>query len=115
MADRPKALFAMRAQYLPQLFPTPLMRRLATLVDIDLSLVAQRFDRPEIAEALADAEILITGWGCPRVDQAVLAAAPRLRAVVHAAGSVRHLIDDACWDRGLLVSNAAQANAMPVA
>src|SRR3989442_9719903 len=105
MADRPKALFAMRAQYLPQLFPTPLMRRLATLVDIDLSLVAQRFDRPEIAEALADAEILITGGGCPPVDQAAIPAAPPLRAVVHPPGSPRPLIADACWARGLLVSN----------
>ncbi|MEV0399611.1 hydroxyacid dehydrogenase [Actinoallomurus sp. NPDC050550] len=115
MADRPKALFTMHARYLSQLFPAPLMDRLEKLVDIDPSLVAQRFDQPEVALALADAEIMITGWGSPRVDRAVLAAAPRLRAVVHAAGTVRHLIDDACWERGLLVSSAAQANALPVA
>ncbi|WP_433173745.1 hydroxyacid dehydrogenase [Actinoallomurus sp. CA-150999] len=115
MADRPKALFAMRAQYVSQLFPAPLMSRLEKLVEIDTSLVAQRFDQPEIAQALADTEILITGWGSPRLDDAVLAAAPQLRAVLHAAGSVRDLVGDACWERGLLVSSAAQANAMPVA
>ncbi|MEV0404033.1 hydroxyacid dehydrogenase [Actinoallomurus sp. NPDC050550] len=115
MADRPKALFAMRPRYLSQLFPVPLMSRLEKLVEIDTSLVAQRFDQPEIVQALADTEILITGWGAPRLDDAVLAAAPRLRAMVHAAGSVRHLVGDACWERGLLVSSAAQANAVPVA
>ncbi|MGW5124294.1 hydroxyacid dehydrogenase [Streptomyces sp. NPDC004069] len=45
----------------------------------------------------------------------VLARAPALRAVVHAAGSVKHHITDACWRRGIQVSSAAWANALPVA
>src|SRR5690606_18954688 len=45
----------------------------------------------------------------------VLAAAPRLRAIVHAAGTVKLHVTDACWERGLLVSSAAAANAVPVA
>ncbi|MFJ5264735.1 hydroxyacid dehydrogenase [Streptomyces sp. NPDC088387] len=64
---------------------------------------------------LADVEVLVTGWGCPRLDADVLAAAPRLKAVVHAAGSVRGHVTDACWDRGVEVSSAAAANALPVA
>ncbi|MGW6158817.1 hydroxyacid dehydrogenase [Streptomyces sp. NPDC055144] len=64
---------------------------------------------------LADTEVLVTGWGCPRLDADVLAAAPRLKAVVHAAGSVRGHVSDACWDRGVEVSSAAAANALPVA
>ncbi|NEB81670.1 hydroxyacid dehydrogenase [Streptomyces sp. SID14478] len=66
-------------------------------------------------EVLADVEVLVTGWGCPRLDADVLAAAPRLKAVVHAAGSVRGHVTDACWERGLAVSSAAAANALPVA
>ncbi|MGO4752136.1 hydroxyacid dehydrogenase, partial [Streptomyces sp. 2MCAF27] len=64
---------------------------------------------------LADVEVLVTSWGCPRLDADVLAAAPRLKAVVHAAGSVRGHITDACWDRGVEVTSAAAANALPVA
>ncbi|GAA1710848.1 hydroxyacid dehydrogenase [Fodinicola feengrottensis] len=64
---------------------------------------------------LQDLEILITGWGCPPIDEAVLDAAPKLRAVVHTAGSVRAHITQACWDRGIEVSSAAAANAVPVA
>ncbi|MFB9633798.1 hydroxyacid dehydrogenase [Streptomyces spiralis] len=64
---------------------------------------------------LADVEVLVTGWGCPPLDAGVLAAAPRLKAVVHAAGSVRGHVTDACWDRGIEVSSAAAANALPVA
>ncbi|WP_051855336.1 hydroxyacid dehydrogenase [Streptomyces sp. NRRL B-1347] len=66
-------------------------------------------------EVLADVEVLVTGWGCPPLDVGVLAAAPRLRAVVHAAGSVRGHVTDACWERGIAVSSAAAANALPVA
>ncbi|MCI3906385.1 hydroxyacid dehydrogenase [Streptomyces spectabilis] len=66
-------------------------------------------------EVLADVEVLVTGWGCPPLDADALAAAPRLKAVVHAAGSVRAHVTDACWERGLAVSSAAAANALPVA
>ncbi|MEU3729781.1 hydroxyacid dehydrogenase [Streptomyces sp. NPDC033538] len=115
MPDRPAALFAMHPQHLAELFPPATMTRLRHLVDIDTTLVAQDFASPGVANALAEAEILITGWGCPRLDEEVLEAAPGLRAVLHAAGSVRALVTDACWERGLVVSSAAQANALPVA
>ncbi|GAA5039199.1 phosphoglycerate dehydrogenase-like enzyme [Thermocatellispora tengchongensis] len=59
-----------------------------------------------------EAEIMITTWGSPPVD---VAAAPRVRAVFHGAGSIRGLISDACWDRGIVVVSAAAANAVPVA
>ena len=115
MADRPMALLAMERRYLPSVVTEDVWDRLARLVDLDEDLVAERFDDPAVAARLADTEILITGWGCPTVDAAVLAAAPRLRAVVHAAGSVKGHLTPECWARGLLVSSAADANAIPVA
>ncbi|WOH18517.1 hydroxyacid dehydrogenase [Paenarthrobacter sp. GOM3] len=75
----------------------------------------QDFHSPTGRSLLAKADILITGWGCPMIDEAVLEAAPRLRYVLHAAGSVKHHIGDACWERGVQVSSAADANAIPVA
>ncbi|MEU6257002.1 hydroxyacid dehydrogenase [Streptomyces sp. NPDC047043] len=89
--------------------------RLADLTDIDPHLVLDDLTTPTAHRALADAELLITGWGCPPLDSAALDAAPRLRAVVHTAGTVRHHITPACWERGLTVSSAAAANAVPVA
>ena len=64
---------------------------------------------------LHDTEVLLTGWGAPVIDEALLAAAPRLRAVLHAAGSVKHIVTDAAWERGIVVVSAAAANAEPVA
>ena len=111
----PPAVFAMNPVHLPELFPPLLMARLRQLVTIDPGLVVQDFTDPVAARALAEAEVLVTGWGCPHLGADVLDAAPRLRTVLHAAGSVRNLIGEAFWERGLTISSAVRANALPVA
>ncbi|WP_306191075.1 hydroxyacid dehydrogenase [Streptomyces sp. MK5] len=110
-----RAVFAMDPVHLPRLFPPPLLARLRQTAELDPVFVVRDFTDPAVAPRLADAEVLVTGWGCPRIDEAALAAAPRLRAVLHAAGSVRSLVGDAAWERGIVVSSAAVANALPVA
>jgi phosphoglycerate dehydrogenase-like enzyme len=77
--------------------------------------VLDDFSTERARAVLRDVEVLVTGWGCPPVDAAVLDGAPRLRAIVHTAGSVRGHVTEACWDRGIAVSSAASANALPVA
>ncbi|MFJ4915473.1 MULTISPECIES: hydroxyacid dehydrogenase [unclassified Streptomyces] len=94
------------------LFPPAATDRLIRLVDIEPHVVAEDFDH---VPHLAAVEILITSWGCRPLDGAVLARMPALKAVVHAAGSVKHHVTDACWERGIHVSTAAAANAVPVA
>ncbi|MFE4579607.1 hydroxyacid dehydrogenase [Streptomyces chartreusis] len=115
MTERPHALFAMSAENVPLVFPPGVLARLRESLDIDPGLVAEDFTDPRIADSLARAEILVTGWGCPRLEPAVLDAAPKLRAVLHAAGSVKGLATPELWRRGIAVSSAALANAVPVA
>lgn len=88
------------------------VERIRAAVDIDPAVVLDRFDD---GTRLSDVELLITGWGCAPLTGAVLATAPRLRAIVHTAGTVRHHVTEACWERGIVVSSAAAANAVPVA
>ncbi|MFJ8357270.1 hydroxyacid dehydrogenase [Streptomyces sp. NPDC093984] len=114
-AQPPRAVFAMDPVHLPLLFPPPLMARLQKAVDIDTALVVRDFNDPAAAPALARAEVLVTGWGCPHLDARTLTAAPKLRAVLHAAGSVRSLVGEALWRRGVAVSSAVTGNALPVA
>lgn len=73
------------------------------------------FSTPEARRLLAEADVLLTGWGCPMINGAVLDAAPQLRYVLHAGGSVKHHVAAECWERGIQVSTAADANAIPVA
>ncbi|MFJ6806709.1 hydroxyacid dehydrogenase [Streptomyces anulatus] len=109
---RPRALFAMGRRHRDALFTPDAVDRLTRHVDIDPHLVAETFDAvPDPAPV----ELLITSWGCPPLDAAALARMPGLKAVVHAAGSVKHHVTDACWGRGIRVSTAAAANAVPVA
>ncbi|WP_241998626.1 hydroxyacid dehydrogenase [Kribbella sp. VKM Ac-2569] len=70
---------------------------------------------PAVRAALPDVDVLLTGWGCPRIGPEVLEAAPKLQAILHAAGSVKAIVDPAAFDRGIQVSSAATANAQPVA
>lgn len=115
MPDRPQALFAMTAENVPLVFPPEVLARLREWVDIDPGLVAEDLADPGLADVLARTEILVTGWGCPRLDTAVLDAASKLRAVLHSAGSVKGFATPEIWRRGITVSSAAEANAVPVA
>lgn len=115
MTSRPRALLAMSPHLPPLLFDDAARTRLAHLAELDLDLVVSDFADPSAAAGLARAEVLISGWECPPLTAAVLDAAPHLKAVIHAGGSVKHHITDASWSRGLIVSSAASANAVPVA
>jgi phosphoglycerate dehydrogenase-like enzyme len=66
-------------------------------------------------EWLEGVDVLLASWGCPTIDADLLARAPRLRAVFYAAGSVRALVSQAAWDRGLVVVSAKDAIAERVA
>jgi phosphoglycerate dehydrogenase-like enzyme len=112
---RRRAVLAMRPAVAASIFDAESRRRLADLVDIDPDLVLDDLTTPAARTALAEAEVLVTGWGCPPLDEEALRAAPRLRAVVHTAGSVKGHVTEACWQRGIEVTSAAAANAVPVA
>ncbi|QKW11212.1 hydroxyacid dehydrogenase [Streptomyces sp. NA04227] len=105
----------MHADLADRLIDAETRERLTTLAELDPDLVVDDFRTPRAAAALRETEVIVSCWGCPPLDEEVLAAAPRLRAVIHAAGSLRHHITDACWRRGIDVTSAASANALPVA
>ena len=112
----PRALLALDSAMAQEVFDAQAWRRLEACVRLDRSLTAVGgFDDPALREELAACEILITGWGSPRLGPAALARMPRLGHVVHCAGTVKALFDPAVFARGVTVSNAAEANAVPVA
>ncbi|MFG2113943.1 hydroxyacid dehydrogenase [Streptomyces sp. NPDC048718] len=114
---RPSLLLAMGPGVAERLLTGAHRDRLAALTRTDPHLVAHDLAAPgpRVADALAEAEILFTCWGATPLTAEVLARAPRLTSVVHAAGSVKHHVTDACWERGITVTSAAAANALPVA
>jgi phosphoglycerate dehydrogenase-like enzyme len=88
--------------------------RLGELVTLGADPWFATLDGDAARARLAEVEVLVTSWGAPALTPELLAAAPRLRAVFHCAGSVRALVTDEVWRRGLLVTSGADANAVPV-
>lgn len=112
---RPEVMLAMSPDVFGLQFGVRELDRLRGLASLGDPVVAHDFSAPDVRRRLADVEVLITSWGCPPIDSGVLAAAPKLRAALHAAGSVRGHVGDPVFDRGVLVTTAAHVNAEPVA
>ncbi|RVX47638.1 phosphoglycerate dehydrogenase-like enzyme [Nonomuraea polychroma] len=96
-------------------FQEPQLRRLHDLVEVGDPIVTTDLDAPSVRRRLREVEVLVTSWGCPPLTTERLADAPRLRAIFHCAGTVRTFVTDEVWRRGILVTNAADENAIPVA
>ncbi len=64
--------------------------------------------------ALRDVEVVLSGWGAPVMDERFFEQAPGVRTVLYGAGAVRGFVTDALLERGVSVSSAASANAVPV-
>ncbi|RZU62538.1 hydroxyacid dehydrogenase [Zhihengliuella halotolerans] len=115
MTRRPEALIVMDGATFAGQFDEARLARLAALASTAEPLWTDTLDTPEVRDRLAEVEVLITGWGVPRLTADRLEAMPKLRALLHCAGSVRGFAGPQVWERGVAVSNAAHVNAVPVA
>lgn len=64
---------------------------------------------------LKEVEVIVGTWGMPMLTPEILDAAPKLKAVLYAAGSVRCFIHNEFWTRNIVLSSGYAANAVPVA
>lgn len=114
MTRRPHVALALSGPALRDALFSPRLRsRLHHLAETDFESVVTDFATAPVE--LDRVEVLLTGWGCPRIDDAALARLPRLELVAHAAGTVKGHVAPVCWERGIAVTTAASANAVPVA
>lgn len=97
LADNSVASNIFKAKHMEQL------RELGTVV-VNTDVV--RPSKQRVIELLQGAEIAITSWGCPPIDEEVLKQAPDLKLVVHAAGTVKGIVTPELIDRGIRVSSA---------
>lgn len=113
---RPRVAFAMASNELREgLIDTKSFARLSAVADVVDTDVMTEFESVRSRKILAETTALITGWGSPVIDDSVLDQAPGLRLVAHAAGTVKRHVTSAVWDREVVVTTAAEANAIPVA
>lgn len=110
---RPPALLLMNAETYREAFGPDLRAELASRLDLRAPGPVTDLDLPD--DVVERVEILVTGWGVPRLDDEALARMPKLRAIFHAAGTIRTFLSPAALDSGITVCAAADANAGPVA
>lgn len=73
------------------------------------------WDDPRADDLLAEAQVIVGHWGCPRIDSSVLDRAPGLGLFAYAAGTVKGIVSPSVFERGIRVTSGAAANAEPVA
>ena len=92
-------------------------RQKAVLVE-HVDLAGIRLDRKnwrEHKDLLQEVEVILSSWGGPLIDEEFLAAAPNLKTVFYGAGSIKGIMTEAAWKRGIRITSAYAANAVPVA
>ncbi|HVM10598.1 MAG TPA: hydroxyacid dehydrogenase [Acidimicrobiales bacterium] len=98
-------------------FTEPQWTRLHDLAEVVDDEPLATFTDERATAVLRRVEVLLGHWGCPTLDAQALEKAPELRLLAYAAGSVKEwsTITDDVFDRKVLVTSAAAANAVPVA
>ncbi|MFS0726504.1 hydroxyacid dehydrogenase [Paenibacillus sp. 1P07SE] len=109
-----KGIYILSEKSYPEIYPEHVRKK----IDNQVLMVPQPYTPESIAESahvLQDVELLFSGWGAPKLDEAFLKAAPRLKMVFYGAGSVKGMVTEAFWRRGIRLTSAYAANAIPVA
>ena len=113
MSRKPVVAMALAADWLKQMFFVEDLNRLREAADVRDPV--RRVDSHALRRLLGDATAAITGWGTPQFDTTLLEHAPRLGLIAHSGGSVKGVVSPAVFERGIRVTTAAAANAVPVA
>ncbi|HEY0699116.1 MAG TPA: hydroxyacid dehydrogenase [Micromonospora sp.] len=114
-ARRPVTVVSVPAGLRAQFFPDRVGERLAAVADCTPVDEHAAVTGAELTPLLARTEVLVTAWGFPRLDAELLDRAPALRLVAHTGASVKPLVTDELFARGITVTQAGQAMARPVA
>lgn len=114
MAERPKLALCFDQRLYGQAFTPELWQRLETVVDIIERKPLLSYVDAHATAVLAEAEILITGWDAPLLDESGLANLPMLKLVAHLGATLKAHHAPAVWQRGVRISAAVEATAYPV-
>ena len=111
---RKKGIFILGSWHRENIYGPEEQADLARLVDI-----AAPMQTAETIEAnpglLRDVDVIFSGWGAPVFNREFLEAAPNLKAVFYASGTVKGFVTDEFWARGIELSGANSVFVLPVA
>lgn len=112
---KPEALVVMARDVFESQFDLERLDRLRLLAEVPDPVFTDDLDDLALSERLVHVEVLLTGWGAPRLTGERLDRMPNLKAMLHCAGTIRPQVSDEFWLRGIRASTVAEANSVPVA
>jgi len=114
-AARPHALYFGHPERLKSVYGATERAELEKLLELDGETMLTRDTWRARKENLRAVRVLVSTWGGPILDEEFMEAAPNLDLLLYGAGTIRDLMTEAAWERGVRVTTAADANAVPVA
>lgn len=111
---KPKFTYNMSRKIFDLCFDEKTRQEISSLVEI-VGDVTEENRVEDLKENLKDCEGCIAGWEAIKFTKEILDHAPKLKIILYAGGSVRPIISEEVWRRGIRVTSAANVNAIPVA
>lgn len=113
--SRPRILILPKPSLYRQLFSPDADAKLRQLGSVTFQTEEHDPSSSELAGQIGDYDIVITGWRSPKFTDEVLAAAGKLKLIVHSAGSIRFMLEDSAVGKSFAISTVAAAMAPTVA
>ena len=109
-----RAAFCLEQREFDLIYGPDERREIAKMTALAAPLVTRDYLRAN-PEALADIDVIFSGWRGPRIDDEFLKHAPALKLVLYGAGSLSPVATYFAWERGVRFCSAAYGNSIPVA
>lgn len=110
-----KGIYLIESQeLLDRVYSKETQLEIASLIDMS----AGRANKAAILENPAlygDIDIVLSTWTCPKFDSAMLDIFSNLKIIFYGAGSIKAVVSDSFWNKGLRICSAWGANGVPVA
>jgi len=116
MSTKPKVLLAMDRRLAEQIFKKEDFEFFTSFSNVTkIDSLPEKVDATFIKNNIQDKDICISCWGTPPFTKEVLDNADRLRLIAHSAGSVKPIVTDYVWEKGIRITSSAPAIATAVA
>ena len=99
---------------IPKLFSEKSLKRLEALGELVIHDNDDLSDE-SVKKTIAGADVAITSWGNTTLNEDILNACPNLKLVVHAAGTVKPIVSDPMWERGIRITGSTEPLGIGVA
>lgn len=112
---KPKVVIAIGQSNYKRMINEKAMIELSEFADVVHYQGLRPAQKPELKQLLQDADACITSWDVATFDHEIVSIASNLKTIVHMGGSVKKLVSDSLWEKGIRVFSARPALARDVA